>query len=127
MGHPHYSGWLLLLVLVCLLGKLSAPNLFSRLQALGTDLFLQGAFGGGDPRNSELCLILVVLNFDSVSNLQVASATAQPHTLSADIESMRKMDILTACDPESDRHDRFGSLRMPFGCSRSRHFHAHSE
>jgi hypothetical protein len=98
-GHPNESELSLLLELIRLLGELSTPNLFSRLQALSTDLFLRGAFGGGDPSDAELCLILVVLNFDFVPNLYVASITAQPHTLSADIESMCKMDILSTCDP----------------------------
>ena len=54
---------LLLLVLIRLLGKLSTPNLFSRFQALSADLFLQGVFGGSDPRDSELCLILSGIEF----------------------------------------------------------------
>jgi len=35
---------------------------------------------------------LVVLNYDLVANLHLASATTQLHTTVTDIESMREMD-----------------------------------
>ncbi|HYW39778.1 MAG TPA: hypothetical protein VE957_16825 [Terriglobales bacterium] len=64
---------------------------------------------------------MAVLNFDLVSNLHLASATTQLHTMVADIESMREMAILTPGDPESYWHDRFGSLRPPFPYAKSSH------
>jgi hypothetical protein len=64
---------------------------------------------------------MAVLNYDLVSNLHLASATTQPHTMVADIESMREMAIFIPGDPESHWHDRFGSLRPPFPCAKSRH------
>jgi hypothetical protein len=74
-----------------------------------------------DPRDPESRLIMVVLNFDLVSHLHLASAPAQLHTVVADIESMRKMAIFAPGDPESHWHDRFGSLRPPFPYAKSRH------
>jgi hypothetical protein len=64
---------------------------------------------------------MAVLNFDLVANLHLASATTQLHPMVADIESMREMAIFTPGDPESYWHDRFGSLRPPFPCAKSRH------
>jgi len=63
----------------------------------------------------------MVLNFDLVSNLHLASATAQLHTMVADIEGMREMAIFTPGDPDAYWHDRFGSLRPPFSYAKSRH------
>jgi hypothetical protein len=74
-----------------------------------------------DPRDPESCLIMVVLNFDLVSNLHLASAPAQPHTVVADIEGMREMALFASGDPDSHWHDRFGSLRPPFPYARSSH------
>jgi hypothetical protein len=65
--------------------------------------------------------ILAVVNFDLVSNLQLASETTQPHTVVADIQRVREMTLFTPSDPESHWHDRFGSLRSPFPCAKSRH------
>jgi hypothetical protein len=65
---------------------------------------------------------MAVLNFDLVSSLHLASATTQLRTMVADIESMSEMAaIFNPGDPESYWHDRFGSLRLPFPCARSRH------
>jgi hypothetical protein len=114
-------------VLIRLLREPLTPDLLSRLQALGPDLLLRGAFASSDPSDPELCLLMAVLNFDLVSNLHLASATTQLHTMVADIESMREMAIFTPGDPESHWHDRFGSLRPPFPFPKSRMFHAHSE
>jgi hypothetical protein len=44
-------------------------------------------------------------NLDLVSNLKLASATRELHTMGADIESMGGMAILTPSDPESHWHD----------------------
>ena len=74
-----------------------------------------------DPSDLELCSLIVVLNFDLVSNLHLASATTQLHTMVADIESMHEMASCTPGDPESHWHDRFGSLRLSFPYARSRH------
>jgi hypothetical protein len=111
--------FIILLLMIRVLEKLRTPKLLSWLQALSTDLLVRGAFGGSNPSDSELCLIPVVLNFDLVSNFHIASVTAQSDTLLADIESMRKVDILAACHPESDRHDRLRSLRISFRGIRS--------
>jgi hypothetical protein len=67
-----------------------------------------------DPRDPELCLIVVVLNFDFVSDLHLASAPAQLHTMVADVEGMREMAIFAPSDTDSHGHDRFGSFRLPF-------------
>jgi hypothetical protein len=64
---------------------------------------------------------LVVLNYDVVANLHLASATTQLHTTVADIESMREMAIFTPGDPDSHWYDRFGSLRLPPAYTKSRH------
>ena len=108
-------------VLIRLLSKPLTPDLLSRLQALSPDLLLRGAFASSDPCNSELCFFMAVLNYDLVSNLHLASITTQLHTMVADIECMREMDIFTPGDPESYWHDRFGSLRPPFAYAKSRH------
>src|ERR1017187_7988236 len=108
-------------VLIRLLSKPLTPDLLSRLQALSPDLLLRGALASSDPCNSELCFFMAVLNYNLVSNLHLASITTQLHTMVADIESMREMDIFTPGDPESYWHDRFGSLRPPFACAKSRH------
>ena len=88
-------------VLIRLLRELRAPNLLSRLQALGPDLLLRGALASGDPSDSELGLRLVVLNYNLISNLHLASITTQLHAMVANIESMREMAIFTPSDPES--------------------------
>jgi hypothetical protein len=44
---------------------------------------------------------MVVLNYNLISNLHLASITTQLHTMAADIESMREMAIFTPGDPES--------------------------
>jgi hypothetical protein len=111
----------LFFVLIRLLRELHTPDLLSRLQALSPNLLLQGALVSSDPSDPELCLFMAVLNFDLVSNLHLASATTQLHTMVADIESMREMAILTPGDPESHWHDRFGSLRPAFPYARSSH------
>jgi hypothetical protein len=108
-------------VLIRLLRKPLTPDLLSRLQALSPNLLLRGALASNDPSDSELCLFMAVLNYNLVSNLHLASITTQLHTMVADIESMREMDIFTPGDPESYWHDRFGSLRPPFACAKSRH------
>ena len=64
---------------------------------------------------------MAVLNYDLLSNLHLASATTQLHTIVGDIESMREMAIFTPGDPESHWYDRFCSLRPPFACAKSRH------
>src|ERR1035441_2467439 len=108
-------------VLIRLLRKPLTPDLLSRLQAFSPDLLLRGALAIRHPFDSELCLFMTVLNYNLVSNLHLASITTQLHTMVADIESMREMDIFTPGDPESYWHDRFGSLRPPFACAKSRH------
>ena len=109
------------LVLVRLLRQRRTPDLLSRFQALSPDLLFRGAFVSSDPSDSELRLLLAVLNCDLVSDLHLAPATTQLHTMVADIESMREMAIFTSGDPESHWHDRFGSLRPPFPFPKSRH------
>src|ERR1035441_9155902 len=108
-------------VLIRLLRKPLTPDLLSRLQALSPDLLLRGALASSDPCDSELCLLTAVLNYNLISDLHLASIATQLHTMVADIESMREMAILTPGDPESYWHDRFGSLRPPFACAKSRH------
>jgi hypothetical protein len=56
---------------------------------------------GNDPSDSKLCLLVAVLDFDLVSNPNLALATSQLHPIVGDIESMRKMDIFLSCDPDS--------------------------
>jgi hypothetical protein len=56
-----------------------------------------------------------------VADPHLGSATAELHTTITDIESMREMAVLTPCNPDSHWHDRFGSLRLSFGYTRSRH------
>jgi hypothetical protein len=124
---PNSSRSFFFFVLIRLLRELRTPDLLSRLQALSPNLLLRGALVSSDPSDPELCLFMAVLNFDLVSNLHLASATTQLHTMVADIESMREMAIFTPGDPESHWHDRFGSLRPPFPFPKSRMFHAHSE
>jgi len=88
-------------VLILLLRELRTPNLLSRLQALSPDLLLRGVLASGDPSDSELGLRLVVLDYNLVSNLHLASITTQLHAMVAHIESMREMAIFTPSDPES--------------------------
>jgi hypothetical protein len=88
-------------VLIRSLREPFTPEMFSRLQALSPDLLLRGALASNDPSDSELCLRMVVLNYNLVSNLHLASITTQLHTMVADIESMREMDVFTSNDPES--------------------------
>ena len=64
---------------------------------------------------------MAVLNYDLVSNLHLASATTQLHTMVGDIESMREMAIFTPGDPESHWYDRLCSLRPPLAYAKSRH------
>jgi hypothetical protein len=64
---------------------------------------------------------MAVLNFDLVSNLHLAPEPSQLHTMVADIERMREMAIFTPGNPESYWQHRFGSLRPPFPCAKSRH------
>jgi hypothetical protein len=64
---------ILFFVLIGLLRELHTPDLLSRLQALGPDLLLRGALTSSDPNDSEMSSILAVVNFDLVSNLQLAS------------------------------------------------------
>jgi hypothetical protein len=111
----------LFFILILLLRELCAPDLLSRFQALSPDFFLRGAFAGNDPSDLELRMLMLVLNFDLVSNLHLALATSQLHPMVTDIESMRKMAILTSGDPEAHWHDRFGSFRLPFSYAKSRH------
>jgi hypothetical protein len=99
-----------LFVLIDLLGERRTPDLLSRLQALSPDLLLRGAFVRNDPCNSELCLLMVVLNLDSVSNFHLASATADLHAMVADIKSVGEVAIFIPGDPEAHWHDRFRSL-----------------
>ncbi|HEY4766466.1 MAG TPA: hypothetical protein VIH75_22535 [Candidatus Sulfotelmatobacter sp.] len=63
-----------------------------------------------DPRNSELCLLMVILNLDSVSDFHLTSATAKLHAMVADIEGMCEMASCTPSDPNAYWHDRLGSL-----------------
>jgi len=63
-----------------------------------------------DPRNSELCLLMVILNLDSVSYFHLTSATTKFHAMVADIEGMREMASCTPSDPNANWHDRLGSL-----------------
>jgi hypothetical protein len=65
---------------------------------------------GDDPRNSELCLLMVILNLDSVSDFHLPSATAKLHAMVADIEGMREMANCAPSDPDAHWHDRLGSL-----------------
>jgi len=50
-------------------------------------------------------MLVAVQNFDLVSNLKLASATTELHTMVADIESMGKMAIFTPGDPDAHWHD----------------------
>jgi hypothetical protein len=97
-----------------LLRELHAPDLLTRLQALGPDLHLRGALRSSDPSDPELCLLIAVLNFDLVSNLHLASETAQPYPMVADVESMREMALFIPGSPDSYWHDGFGSFRPSF-------------
>jgi len=78
-------GSLFICVLIHLLGERSTPNLFSRLQTLSSNLLFRRALVSNDPRNSELCLLMVILNLDSVSDFYLTSATAKLHAMVADI------------------------------------------
>ena len=60
------------------------------------------------------------IEFRLVPNLHLGSATAELHTMIADIKGMREMAVLTPCGPDSHWHDRFGSLRLSFGYARSK-------
>jgi len=125
--HSDYSQSFLFFVLILLLRELRTPDPLSRLQALSPDLHPGRDLGGSDPCDSELRSRMVILNFDLVSDLDLTSAPAELHTMVANIESVREMAILIPPDPEAYGHDRFGSLRLPFCCARSRHVHAQSE
>jgi hypothetical protein len=112
---------ILFFVLIHSLGERRTPDVLFRLQALSPDLFLRGALASSDPSDSELGVRLVVLNHDLVANLYLASATTQLHTMVADIESMREMDIFTPGDPDSHWYDRLSSRRVPLAYTKSRH------
>jgi hypothetical protein len=115
---------ILFFVLIHLLRELRTPELLSRLQALSPDLLLRSFIETSDPNGSELRLRMAVLNYELVPHLDLASVTAQPHTMVGDIQSMRGMDIFTPGDPETHWHNRFGSSRSPSSCTK---FHAHSD
>jgi len=84
-----------------LLRELLTPEMLPRLQALSPDLLLGGALASNDPSDSEVGLRVVVLDYNLISNLQLASITTQLHAMVAHIESMREMDVFTSNDPES--------------------------
>jgi len=84
-----------------LLRERRIPKLLLRLQALSSDLLLQRAFASSDPNDSELCLLVTVVDFDLISDIHLASETSQSHPIVADIESMREMAVFIPCDPES--------------------------
>jgi hypothetical protein len=65
--------------------------------------------------------VLVVLNLNLIADLQIASKTTQHHTLIADIQRMREMNLLAAANTEPHRCNRFGSLRLSLTFSKSRH------
>jgi hypothetical protein len=92
---------ILFFVLIHSLGERRTPDVLFWLQALSPDLFLRGTLASSDPSDSELGVRLVVLNHNFVANFYLASATTQLHTMVADIESMREMDIFTPGDPDS--------------------------
>src|SRR5208282_5477432 len=108
-------------VFIRLLKKKLTPDLLFRLQALSSDLLLRGVLASGDPSDSKLCLLTVILNYKFVANLHLASIPTQLHTMVGDIESMREMDTFTPSNQELHWHDRFGSLRPPFPCAKPRH------
>ena len=109
-------------VLIRLLREPLTPEMLTRLQALSPDLLLRRLVASSDPSDSESCLRVAVLNYKLIPNLYLASVTTQSHTMVRDIESMREMALSTSSDPETHWHDRFGSLRPPFPCTK---FHAH--
>ena len=109
------------LVLIRLLRERRSPDLSSRLQALSADLLLRRALVRGDPSNPKQCVIVAIVNLDSVSDFHLASATAELHSVIADIESVNEMTILTPNDTDAYWYDRFGSLRPPFACANLRH------
>lgn len=76
----------------------------------------QNAQRDSDPSNSELCVLLAVLNFDQVADLHLGSATAELHTAVADVESMREMAVIAPRDPQSHWHDRLSPISVPFRC-----------
>src|ERR1700686_2590456 len=117
----HYPRSILSLIFIHLLREPCTPDLLSGLQALSPYFFLRGAFAGNDPSDLELRMLMLILNFDLVSNFHLALATTQLHPMVTDIESMRKMAILTSGDPEAHWHDRFGSFRLPFSYAKARH------
>jgi hypothetical protein len=84
---------ILFFVLIRLLREPLTPEMFSRLQALSPDLFLRRFIASSDPSDSELSLRMAVLNYKLVPNVDLASVTAQPHTMVGDIESMREMAL----------------------------------
>jgi hypothetical protein len=63
-------------------------------------------------------LLAPVLNNNLIANLDLASITAQLHTMIAHIESMRELDNFTPREKELHWHDGFGSFRTPFSFAR---------
>jgi hypothetical protein len=61
---PTSSRSILFFVLIRLLREWRTPELLSRLQALSPDLLSRGALASSDPSDSELCVRVVVLNYD---------------------------------------------------------------
>jgi hypothetical protein len=92
-----------------------------RPQALSPDLLQRQLIGSGDPNDSESSWRVAVLDYKLVANLYLASVTTQPHTMVRDVESIGEMGIFTPGDPNSHWHNRFGSPRPPFACTKSRH------
>ena len=104
----------------CWRGRRS-PKVLFRLQALSPDLLQRQLIASSDPNDSEFSLRVAVLNYTLVPDLNLASVTTQPHTIVRDVESIGEMGIFTPGDPNSYWYDRFGSLRPPFACTKSRH------
>lgn len=107
---PNFSGSILFFVLIYLLRERCTPDVLFRLQALSPNLLLRAALASNDPSDSKVCVGLMVLNYNLVANLDLASATTQLHTIVADIEGMREMAVLSPGNPDSHWYDRFGSL-----------------
>jgi hypothetical protein len=68
---------------------------------------LRRALASCDPNHSELCSLLVVLNLNLVSNLQLAPGPAQPHPMFADIQRAREMALFASSD-----HSRVGTTAL---------------
>jgi hypothetical protein len=82
------------------------------------------ALASHDPNHPELCSLVAVLNLKLVSDLQLAPESTQLHPVFTDVQRVREMALLVSGDPQSHRHDRFGSLRPPFPYAKSRHIPA---